>query len=478
MSRDANRRPRLAHLDAMPAMKDTPPSPPSPDPRDADAPTSRHAGAGSDASDAARSQGIPPAAGPSDVPLAGAAGGVPLWVLALSTTLGMQTVASFLDQSLPVIAPLLTAGAGLSPERVGNLSSLNSLGTVLFLLFGAPLLARLGPVRMLQAGALLAVFGLGLAATGYWPLLIVGAILMGVGYGPSPPAGSRILAATAPPRHRTLIFSIKQAGAPAGAACAGLILAPAAAAWGWEGAMLISMAIGIAAACVIAPARQRLDTERDPHRSIHVKALIHPRAFLTPYRVLRAAPSLLTVSALAFSFAIVQGSLFSFSVTYLVTARGMPLATAGIAYACMQFAGVFARIFLGWLADRTGRPAYNLTIQAFIAAALVAAYALLPASPSLLLAGTAAGAAGFFAASWNGIYLAEIARLSPPEKIVEATSASVLVSFLGYFVGPSMFSILVTLTGSYRTPFFVVAIQLALMAAVQLAVLRRRSRAR
>lgn len=400
--------------------------------------------------------------------------GMPLWVLALSTTLGMQTVASFLDQSLPVIAPLLTAGAGLSPERVGNLSSLNSLGTVLFLLFGAPLLARLGPVRMLQAGALLAVFGLALAATGYWPLLVLGAILMGVGYGPSPPAGSRILHATAPPQHRTLIFSIKQAGAPAGAACAGLILAPAAAAWGWEGAMLISMAIGIAAACIITPARQRLDTERDPHRAIHLKALVHPRALLTPYRVLRAERSLLTVSALAFSFAIVQGSLFSFSVTYLVTARGMPLATAGVAYACMQFAGVFARIFLGWLADRTGRPAYNLTLQAFIAAALVAAYALLPASPSLLLAAVVAGAAGFFAASWNGIYLAEVARLSPPEKIVEVTSACVLTTFLGYSVGPSLFSVLVTLTGGYRTPFFVVAAQLALMAAVQLAMLRRR----
>ncbi|OZI20295.1 hypothetical protein CAL26_22440 [Bordetella genomosp. 9] len=453
-------------------MKDTPQSSSS---QDSD-PGPVAAPPGTEANDAAADEAASRAGEPLHAPAAARA--VPLWVLALGTTLGMQTVASFLDMSLPVIAPLLTAGAGLSPERVGNLSSLNSLGTVLFLLFGTPLLARLGPVRTLQAGALMAVFGLALAATGYWPLLILGAILMGIGYGPSPPAGSRILAATAPPQHRTLIFSIKQAGAPAGAACAGLILAPAAAAWGWEGAMLISMAVGIAAACVIAPARAALDSERDPGRAIHLKALIHPRAFVTPYRVLRAAPSLFAVSALAFSFAVVQGSLFSFSVTYLVTARGMPLATAGIAYACMQFAGVFARIFLGWLADRTGRPAYNLTIQAFIAAALVAAYALLPASPSLWLAGLVAGAAGFFAASWNGIYLAEIARLSPQDKIVEATSASVLVSFLGYFAGPSVFSLLVTLTGSYETPFFVVAAQLALMAAVQLAVLRRRDRRR
>mgnify|MGYP003347142796 CR=1 FL=1 len=46
------------------------------------------------------------------------------------------------------------------------------------------------------------------------------ALLLGIGYGPMPPAGSRILAATAPKQHRSLIFSIKQAGAPAGGAIA------------------------------------------------------------------------------------------------------------------------------------------------------------------------------------------------------------------------------------------------------------------
>jgi MFS family permease len=399
---------------------------------------------------------------------------VPLWVLALATTLGMQTVASFLDQSLPIIAPLLMAGIGLAPERVGNLSSLNSLGTVLFLVFGGPLLARLGPVRMLQAGALMAVGGLAVAASGWWPLLVFAALLMGVGYGPSPPAGSRILAATAPPQHRTLIFSIKQAGAPAGGAFAGLLLAPTAAAWGWPAALVVAMAIGLAAACIIAPARERLDSEREPDRPIHLAALFQPRHVVAPFILLRANPVLLSVTTLAFSFAVVQGSLFSFSVTYLVTARHIPLATAGLVYACMQFAGVFARIFLGWLADRTGRPAHNLTVQAFVAAGLVAVYGALPDRPPILMAALIAGATGFCAASWNGIYLAEVARLSPADKIMEATSSSAVVTFLGYVSGPSIFSVLVTWSGGYQLPFFVVAAQLALMASIQVAVLAGR----
>ena len=165
---------------------------------------------------------------------------MPLWVLALGTTLGMQTVASFLDQSLPIIAPLLLAGTGLAPERIGNISSLNALGSILFLLFGGPLLARLGPVRMLQVGAAAAVAGLAVASIGWWPLLVIAATVMGMGYGPSPVAGSRILAATAPPQHRTLVFSVKQAGAPLGGAFAGLILAPTAAAFGWFWALVLA----------------------------------------------------------------------------------------------------------------------------------------------------------------------------------------------------------------------------------------------
>ena len=400
---------------------------------------------------------------------------VPLWVLALGVTLGMQTLASFLDQSLPIIAPLLTAGAGLAPERVGNLSSLQFGGVVLFLLFGGPVLARFGPVRSLQVGAAMAMAGLLVAATGWWPGVMAAALVMGIGYGPSPPAGSRILAATAPPEHRTLIFSIKQAGAPAGGAFAGLILAPAASAWGWPAALMLAIAIGALSALAITPARERLDTERDPHRSIHPRALFNPRNVVAPFILLKANPVLLSVTTLAFSFAVVQGCLFSISVTYLVTARHLPLTEAGLVYSCMQFAGVFARIFLGWLADRTGRPAHNLTAQAFVAAALVLAYGNLADSPPVWIAAALSAATGFFAASWNGIYLAEVARLSPPDRISETTASSITVTFMGYVLGPSAFSLLVTMTGSYRIAFTSAAGQLAIMATLQAIVLARRA---
>lgn len=389
------------------------------------------------------------------------------WMTALGATLLMQAVASFMGQCLPVVAPLLTAQAGVGTQAIGILSALTSAGTVLFLAFGGPVLARMGPVRMLQAGSLLGAASLAICASGWWPALLAAALLLGVGYGPTPPAGSRILAATVPPRHRTLIFSIKQAGAPAGGALAGLLVAPIAGRFGWEAGLSIGVVVGVLAALAIAPLRGRMDVERDPARPIGPRALFRWRTLREPAIALLADPLLVPITLLGASFAVVQGVLFSFSVTYLATDRGLTLAQAGLAYACMQGAGVFARVFLGWLADRTGSAALNLTAQAYVAAVLVAAFGYLPDVVSLPMVAALAGAVGFVAASWNGIVMAEVARLAPLEKVAVATSGSTVLIFLGYVAGPAVFSLLVTVTGSWRLAFLLTAGQLAVFAAAQ-----------
>ena len=97
------------------------------------------------------------------------------WIAALGATLLMQTMASFMTQSLPVIGPMLTASFGLAPETIGNLSALNAFGTVCFLAFGGPILARLGPVRMLQVGAAMSALGLLAVGIGTMPALALSA---------------------------------------------------------------------------------------------------------------------------------------------------------------------------------------------------------------------------------------------------------------------------------------------------------------
>ncbi len=235
----------------------------------------------------------------------------------------------------------------------------------------------------------------------------------------------------------------------------------------------MAMTAGLAAAVLVGLVRNRLDDERNAGQAVTLPALFSPRAVAAPFAMLAADRDLLTIACLAFSFAVVQGSLFSFSVTYLVTARGLSLGDAAFAYAAMQGSGAVARVALGWLADRTGRPARNLAIQAIMAAAFVVLYGALPDRSPLWLAAVIAGATGFVATSWNGIFMAEVARLSPTDRVAELTASSTLCAFLGYVAGPSLFSLLVTWTGGYFWSFLTIALQLFCMALVQFGVGRR-----
>ncbi|MEI6158465.1 MAG: MFS transporter [Roseococcus sp.] len=400
----------------------------------------------------------------------------PGWIAALGVTLLMQAVASFLGQSLPVLAPLITENAGMSPESIGHLSAVVAGGTVLFLLLGSPFLARWGPVRTLQFGAVLSAVAMLVAGFGTPAALLLASLLIGIGYGPSPPAGSRILAATAPPGHRSLIFSVKQAGAPLGGACAGLITAPIAAALGWSSALLATVGISILAALVIQPFKRGLDRERDTSQRLDWNTVLRREAWLAPMLALRQHPMLPPLTLLAMSFATLQGCLFTFTVTWLTVQQGLSLVEAGVAFACLQASGVVARIVLGWLADRTGRPMRNLLVQAMLASLCALAFGAMPQGLPHGVINLLAAAAGFLAVSWNGIYLAEVARLVPPGQIALATAGSTLFTFMAYLAAPALFALIVSWSGGWSLPFTLAAGQLGVVALLVALALRRAAR--
>lgn len=390
------------------------------------------------------------------------------WVAALSATLLMQTVGTFLSQVVPVVAPLLTADLGLRPEAIGNFASINTLGAILFMLFGTPLVARFGPLRMLQAGALLGSVALLTAAAGIVWLLPFAALMIGIGYGPSGPAGSRILQATAPPRHRVLIFSVKQAGAPAGGALAGLVAAPLAAAYGWQAALLTGIVVALASALLIQPLRPQLDIEREPARSL--RGAFSPRSLAAPLNALRMHPVLPPLTLQAFAFAALQGSLFTFTVTWLVQEHHFSLTSAGSLFAAMQVAGVVGRLALGYTADRLGDATRSLAVHGLVAAGLSALWVGFGPGAHWALALALAIGAGFTAASWNGIFLAEVARVAPPDRVAEASSGAILLCFLGYLCAPSAFAWTVTSTGSWTLPYYVACAVLGVVSLVVLAL--------
>ena len=63
---------------------------------------------------------------------------------------------------------------------------------------------------------------------------VIGAFMLGIGYGPSTPASSTILSTRAPDRLRNIIMSIRQTGVPLGGAIAGALVPMLIVNFGWR----------------------------------------------------------------------------------------------------------------------------------------------------------------------------------------------------------------------------------------------------
>jgi hypothetical protein len=187
---------------------------------------------------------------------------LPRWVSALAGTLLVQTVCAFASISVPILGPPLMEGAGLTSESIGAVSALSAVGICWFLASGGPMLSYFGPIRTLQIGMACMMLGLLALALPLGVIGLVGAIAIGFGNGPNTLAGSLILMRAAPPRHRTLIFSIKQAGVPLGGALAGLVSAPFAVEHGVLPTLAMLGAVLMACCLAVQPLRATLAEER------------------------------------------------------------------------------------------------------------------------------------------------------------------------------------------------------------------------
>jgi hypothetical protein len=109
---------------------------------------------------------------------------------------------------------------------------------------------------------------------------------------------------------------------------------------------------------------------------------------------------------------------------------------------------------------------------AIASAATIAALALTAPSWPVWSIAAIAATSGVTVASWNGVFLSEIARLAPVTHIGAASAGSTLLTFLGYVIGPAGFAVFVEASGSYRAGFAAVAM-ISLAALIFLAPLAR-----
>jgi MFS family permease len=366
------------------------------------------------------------------------AGNMP-WFAPLAAVLVIQTTATILSRIAATLAPPMLAAHGWSADMVGWLSSLNTAGSVAFLMAGTPLIYRLGSIRSLQMGMAVGVVGALMLTLPLGFAALAGSFLMGLCYGPSVSGGGDILQRLSPPQHRNLLFSVKQAGVPLGGVLAGLILPLIAASLGWQGAIVAIAMLPILTILAVQPMREELDAGRDRSRRLSAATFLSLSNLTRPLAVLGKAPGLVAVGLAGCFMAIGQGAWFAFLVTYAAIELDFSLPLAGALFATMQTVSIGGRMLLGWLSDKL---VPGLTVLRLCSLASAAATGMLAFSGphwpvwSLFLL---AAFAGIAVSSWNGVQNAEMARRAPPGMIAETMAGGTILIFVGYIVGPPLF---------------------------------------
>jgi MFS family permease len=277
--------------------------------------------------------------------------------------------------------------------------------------------------------------------------MVLGAVLIGLGYGPITPASSHLLARTTPKHQMSLVFSIKQTGVPLGSMLAGAVVPTLALLIHWQLTMVTVAGLCLMCAWVSQGLRVELDSDRQANAAIHWRSLIEPIRLVVSQR------ALLTMASCSFMFSMVQLSLTTYLVTFLHDDLSYGLVAAGLALSVTQLGGIGGRVVWGYVADRwLGARGMLLLLASMMALGALASAFLTPDTPQsvVLVILVAFGAS---AIGWNGVYLAEVARRAPVGMASMATGGTLAFTFLGVVLGPPMFGALSSVFGTYRAGF-------------------------
>lgn len=360
-----------------------------------------------------------------------------------------QAMISWAVFAPPVIAKQALPEMGLDPIWIGAQPTLVFIAAMLVGVLASSWVARINPMRATQLFVFLCVLGSALIATGSIVLVSLGSLLIGAALGPSTPASSHILGRVTPPRLQPLIFSIRQSGVTLGGVLAGFVTPLLMELWDWQTSMLI-----VAAACALCVGLVEIWV-RGYH--VHADPTIERRpAILAPIRLVLSIPSLRWLTFGIVPLVIAQYGLTTFLVLYLQEDIGLSVITAGWVLAAALASGGIGRIVFGMIAGRYLPPlTVLLALSIFAAAASLLTATLTGAWPLSLiyLVGILYGAG---AAGWNGVFLAEAARLSPPGTISRVTGGSAFFIFAGIVVGPAGLALLIEQT-SFPIAYIVMA---------------------
>jgi len=342
-----------------------------------------------------------------------------------------------------LVALALFAPGAVAPRAGLDVRQLSMFATAVFAVslgtsfWGGGLVARLGSLRIATLCATAIIVSMGLAATGAdWALLPAG-LALGLAAGPETPASSALLGRLVSADRRALVFSIRQTGNQLGAIIGSLSLPVLAILLAPSYAFLAVAACAAGAIALFETLRPAYPAAGAPPPQLGVRERV---------RLVASDRRLATLALASMPYSALQVALNTCFVSFGTFELGLSHVEAGAALAAAQAGGLVGRVGWGLVAVRlSARRVLVLTGIGMATAALVFGIsgALLGKPAQFALAGLF----GLTASGWNGVFIAEIARLAPVDRVAETTGAVLTASFAGLLLAPLLIAGLDRLAG-------------------------------
>jgi MFS family permease len=370
---------------------------------------------------------------------------------AIIATLGVQAMIVMASLVVPLTAAGVAPSLGLEPHLVGYYASLTFMAAALASLATPQWVRRFGAIRVHQVMLVVTVAGLAVLSAETLPGFILSALLIGLAYGPANPASSSLLSRYTSSGTRARVFALKQTAVPLGGAVAGFAVPFLTARIGWPGAALAVAAVCLLGTVLIGGWRRALDREADDPPPVGSTGAV------AALRLILASTSLRPLAIMAVCFAATQFNFTAVFAAVLVERMRWSPIQAGSALSIALAVSVASRLGWGWVADHSPPRFVLAALGTMMATATIACGFLTPAWPGIVIYAIAVlfGASG---SSWNGLALSEAAHFAPSGHVGEATAGIMFFIYTGALIGPALFSLLTSVTGTVTIAFLLLGL--------------------
>ena len=347
------------------------------------------------------------------------------------TVTSVMAVSTLMQYSLPAISPFLIVDLDLSSPQYGSFFTVYFIVCAVGSLLLGGFVQRIGAQPGMALVGLLSFLGLGTAAIAPGPNVIyLGLVLAGISGAICNPATNLALMHV---EDRGPLVGIKQSGVQLSAVAAGVLVAPAALAFGWREALMGGAVVSLALIPAAYALRPGVSTGLD--------------ADVAGERV----ASVLGLALFAFLMGLGLASTIAYLPVYAVHEAGFSAGDAGRLVGIFGLCAVIGRIGWGILSERSerfGKP--NASLGALAVGALVA-------TVTLTLGTTGAAwpiyvgsiLMGLTGAAWNGLVMTLVIAAAEPSKAGKASGRVQSAFFAGLCISPLSFGFVVDRTGSY-----------------------------